>query len=226
MKYEDFLELAQKRRSIRKFKTDPISDDDIKKIIDPVRYAPSGFNSQLWEFSVIRKPELKKRIADLITDGRRAMFSKNNPQAAPNDLPKPPAARGFEKAPILIIVMGDIRVRQMSHIPIVKTNDMEWASIKTSSLAIAFQYAALAATSLGLGSQWVSSIKLPSVESKVKELLGIPAEIEIYDMLAVGVPDLTPPDKKVRPLEEIIHFDECGEDDFRTEEQVRKRFGK
>jgi nitroreductase len=59
MNYEDFLELAKKRRSIRRFKSDPIPDEYIGKIIEAARWAPSGGNSQPWEFIVIKKRSQK-----------------------------------------------------------------------------------------------------------------------------------------------------------------------
>ncbi|MCK5123817.1 MAG: nitroreductase family protein, partial [Dehalococcoidia bacterium] len=65
MNYEDFLELAKKRRSIRKFKSDPIPDEYIDKIIEAARWAPSGGNSQPWEFIVIKKRELRDKIAEV-----------------------------------------------------------------------------------------------------------------------------------------------------------------
>jgi len=44
MEYDGLLELVKKRRSIRRFKPDPIPDGYIEKIIEVARWAPSGFN--------------------------------------------------------------------------------------------------------------------------------------------------------------------------------------
>jgi len=44
----------------------------------------------------------------------------------------------------------------------------------------------LAATSLGLGSQWVSGVTWPYVHCSLKPLLGIPHHMDAYDMMAVG----------------------------------------
>ena len=46
MNYDSLLELVKKRRSIRRFKPDPIPDENIEKIIEVARWAPSGFNMQ------------------------------------------------------------------------------------------------------------------------------------------------------------------------------------
>ena len=68
MNYESLLELVKNRRSIRRFKPDPIPDEYVDKIIEAARWAPSGFNSQPWEFVVVKKQELKDRIVQLIDE--------------------------------------------------------------------------------------------------------------------------------------------------------------
>ncbi|MFO7772970.1 MAG: nitroreductase family protein [Dehalococcoidia bacterium] len=59
MDYDSFLELVKKRRSIRRFKPDPVPDEYVDKIIEAVRWAPSGFNLQPWDFVVVNEKELK-----------------------------------------------------------------------------------------------------------------------------------------------------------------------
>ena len=62
MEYKDLLALVKKRRSMKKFKTDPLPDEYVEKIIEEARWAPSGANSQPWEFIVIKNPETKNKI--------------------------------------------------------------------------------------------------------------------------------------------------------------------
>ena len=62
--YENFLNLMKYRRSIRKFKPDPIPKDYVTKILDAAHYAMSGGNSQPWEFIIINDPETKRKLAD------------------------------------------------------------------------------------------------------------------------------------------------------------------
>jgi len=59
----DLFEVVEKRRSIRKFKSTSIPDEDLKKILEAGRLAPSGGNRQPWSFIVVRKPETKKALA-------------------------------------------------------------------------------------------------------------------------------------------------------------------
>ena len=49
-----FLELAKKRFSVRKFKPDPVKDEDLQYVLEAGRIAPSANNSQPWQFMVIR----------------------------------------------------------------------------------------------------------------------------------------------------------------------------
>ena len=44
--------------------------------------------------------------------------------------------------------------------------------------------------------------------------------VKIYDMMVLGYADGPPVPKEVRSLEEMIHYDDCGVEDFRTDEEV------
>ena len=59
----DFFEVIKKRRSIRKYKPDPIPDTVLNKILDAGRIAPSAKNYQPWRFIVVKDPGIKKQIA-------------------------------------------------------------------------------------------------------------------------------------------------------------------
>ena len=65
MQIDEFLELARTRRSVNKFKPDPVPDEYINKIIEAARWAMSGANSQPWEFIIIRDKETKDKLADI-----------------------------------------------------------------------------------------------------------------------------------------------------------------
>jgi nitroreductase len=49
----DALEAIRKRRSVRKYTGDPIPREDLEKIVDAARLAPSGYNKQPWEFIIV-----------------------------------------------------------------------------------------------------------------------------------------------------------------------------
>lgn len=51
------------RRSIRKYKEDPIPEDILHRSLEAARWAPSGKNLQPWKFILVRDKDLKKRLA-------------------------------------------------------------------------------------------------------------------------------------------------------------------
>lgn len=58
------LDAIKTRRSIRKYKTEPISVKDLKVILESAQLAPSAGNRQPWKFIVVRDSETKKRLAE------------------------------------------------------------------------------------------------------------------------------------------------------------------
>lgn len=216
MDYESLLELVKKRRSIRKFRSDPIPDEYVDKIIEAARWAPSGGNSQPWEFIVVKKQELRNKIIELIKEGYGALEAKLEATRQP-ELRFNFAPPGFVRAPVFIILCGNPRTKDTYPVAIQERS----SSIFNSSLANAFLYMHLAATTLGLGSQWVSAIAVPYVQYPTKSLLGVPVEMEFYDMMAVGYPDMEPAPRLVRAREEMVHYDYYDKALFRTEEKVK-----
>lgn len=59
----DILEAIKGRRSIRAFKSQDVPAEIVEKFIDAARWAPSAGNIQPWEFIIVRKPEIKRRLA-------------------------------------------------------------------------------------------------------------------------------------------------------------------
>lgn len=227
MNYESFLELVKKRRSIRRFKPDPIPDGYVDRIIEAARWAPSGFNSQPWEFVVIKDKKLKDDIMRIIRPPRPAGasgFSKLEDMCEPwmrqKRQPWLDPEMEYQNAPVLILLFGDTRT-QLGLPMVVRCDPHIKQSIYLSSLANAFLYMHLAATTLGLASQWVSSVASPYNHCLLKNLLHIPNEMEAYDMIALGYPAYKSRPKLMRPLDKMVHRDYFDEEDFRTDEEVR-----
>ena len=58
------LELIKKRRSIRKYTDEPVTDEQIRKLLEAAMAAPSANNRQPWEFVVVRDADLKHKLAE------------------------------------------------------------------------------------------------------------------------------------------------------------------
>lgn len=64
----DVLEAIKGRRSIRAFKNRDVPAEIVEKLIDAARWAPSAGNIQPWEFIIVRKPKIKRRLVEAALD--------------------------------------------------------------------------------------------------------------------------------------------------------------
>ena len=60
----DVFEAIHGRRSIRAYTSDPVPEEDLKRILEAAIAAPSAGNRQPWEFVVVRDQEQKRKLAD------------------------------------------------------------------------------------------------------------------------------------------------------------------
>ena len=59
----DYFTTIMTRRSIRKYKKRPVKEEDLEKILEAGRLAPSANNQQEWFFVAVKKKELKEQLA-------------------------------------------------------------------------------------------------------------------------------------------------------------------
>jgi nitroreductase len=130
-------------------------------------------------------------------------------------------------APVFILVMGDTR-RRVGLPMAARYSEQKGDSIFESSLSNAFMYMWLAAHSLGLAAQPISGVKYPKVQALVKHLLNLPDFIYVYDIFLVGwsAMDEGPSAKLMRHLDEMVHYDRAKDDEFMSEEELRKQIVK
>jgi nitroreductase len=57
------LEVIKERKSVRRYKADPISDDVLHRVLEAARFSPSGKNLQPWKFILVQDESLKQRLA-------------------------------------------------------------------------------------------------------------------------------------------------------------------
>ena len=201
--YDDFLKVVKNRRSVRYLKPDSIPEGYVNKIIEAARWAPSGFHTQPWEFVVIRKKEIRDKIAGIL-----------EPPITPDGV-QPQC----QAAPVFIIVLQDWRARIGLPEQAQKSEEMV-KNIYCSSMASAFLLMQLAAAALGLSARWYSSVSSPKTQQRIKDIIGFPDGLTIYDMMCVGYPEKPPIPKIVRETKDMVHYDDCGPADFRTKKQV------
>lgn len=70
-------------------------------------------------------------------------------------------------------------------------------------VAIAMEHLALAAAAEGLGTCWIGAF----YQDQVREILGIPAEAKVIELMTLGYPADEPRPKDRKPLNEIVCYD-------------------
>ena len=73
-------------------------------------------------------------------------------------------------------------------------------------VAIALEHMCLQATELGLATCWIGSF----YPDKVKPVVGIPEDVTIIELLAIGYPADSPKDHRREPVERIVSFNRWG----------------
>ncbi len=222
MDYDALLELVRSRRSIRAFTDQPVSDETVEKVVEAARWAPSGANSQPWEFIIVRDQATKDQMAVWAREYQEMVHEAE--LTRPAELRWASAAKAvsdpvFKSSPVLIIVVGDPRVsKSFPLLTYVERRDMNLVS----ALSSAFLYMTLAAASLGLGSHWASLVASTYPSAMIRYLLGIPDGYLIYDMLGIGYPAAEPKPRVVRDRSAMTHYERYDPTKYRSDDQIKE----
>ncbi len=135
----DVLEAIRGRRSIRRFKSDPIPEDDLMRILEAATWAPSAGNCQPWEFVIVTDEELKREIA------RAAL-----------------AQMWISSAPVVIVVCANIPRTSWRY------GERGRTLYCIQDTAAAIQNMLLAAYSLGYGTCWVGAFDEAGVKEVLR----------------------------------------------------------
>lgn len=173
--FEQFFELARKRRTSRGYFDKPVSRETIVNILEAARWAPSAANTQPWEFIVVSTPEIKYEIQQaflkeaLEHDDKR--YRKVTEQQATLLL-----------EPALIGVCGNPTSRNR-FVNTTELADRSQDELYLLGMGAMIQNMLLAATALELDSTWIARLaRIP----KVSEILQIPEHLELVAFVVVG----------------------------------------
>ena len=177
-----FLELVNKRYSVRNYKDTAVPQEKLKRCIETARLAPSACNSQSWKFVIVDNPELKDKVAKAAFEG---LLDFNH--------------FAF-KAPVLILIVSERQKAFAKFGSIVKRKNFSQMDI-----GIVAEHFCLQATEEGLGTCMLGWFN----EKKVKQLLSIPKLKRLELILSVGFSaDETAPNRKRKTTDEIVSYNQ------------------
>lgn len=196
----------EKRRSIRKFKPDPIPEEHITALLDAARLAPSGCNAQPWRFKVVQDNETKRKLA-------QAAYDQSFLARAPVVLVCCADVEGYLKGTVSGIQdLGQtgsiedrivkILLRRSSQMDLqMKVISKEQLGARMAfNVALAVEHIVLRALDFGLGTCWVRLIE----EQKVREIFGWDDNLFVVALLPIGYPDESPLPRKRLMVEELL----------------------
>jgi nitroreductase len=193
------LEALHSTPSRRYLSTEPIPEEVIRALLDAAVRGPSGGNTQLWAWIVVRDPQIKAQIAEWYREGWEASYGARRAdleEAGRLDAvyrASDHLATHLEEAPVWIfpVLLG----------PAKSQNPRLGASIYG-----AVQQLMLAARAYGIGATLTTLYT--GHEDDVRKLLGLPDNAITMALIPLGYPDRGRwSQPKRRPLDEVVFWD-------------------
>jgi len=174
----ELMEAIKGRRAIRRYKTDPVSDKDVEFVLEAARWAPSWANTQCWRFIVVRDPQLKERLSNVLK------LKENR------------GARALMDAPVVIVACAELGKSGYRRGKL-ETDKGDWFMFDT---ALAMQNLTLAAHSIGLGTVHLGLFDA----QEVAKILDVPDGAVVVEMTPLGYPDAQPISPGRKELSDIV----------------------
>jgi nitroreductase len=209
--YEQLLELLRSRRSIRRFADQSVSREDLARLLEAARWAPSNHNRQPWRFLVLDDRERIRGLARSVGQSL-AVKLKSLPALASayaGDLAH--YATLFAQAPVVIVALHKHPV-SVSAALLEGVPNPGLVSGDPLSVAMAVQNLLLAAHALGLGACVMTAPLL--VQDAVAGALRLPAGHDLTCFVALGYPAESPEPPRRKKLEQCSEY---IDDDDRTD---------
>jgi nitroreductase len=168
---------------MRKYTSDPVPEEKLNRVLEAIQWAPSWVNFQPWEVIIIDDPEVKAALQQCVPDGN-------------------PGRKAVTMAPLLLAVCGKQGISGFyKDQPSTRYGD--WVMF---DIGIACQNLCLAAWAEGLGTLHLGLLD----HQKAGEILKIPDELRLYEIIPLGVPAKvgTPPNR--RSIMDFTHKNHFG----------------
>lgn len=168
------LDIIKRRRSVRSYTSQPPGRDQLEAIVEAAGWAPSGMNSQSWQFMMLTGDALEY-IRTVIRDYFRTLeLTQQHPPffAKCKEWAQEDAYSFFYGAPALLVI----------------SNRSDYRNAMADSAAAA-ENAILEATDLGLASCWITTLTGTCEASPVRDALaklGLPDDHRVFVSVALG----------------------------------------
>ena len=199
----ELLRTIQSRRSIRKFKSDPVPDSCIQELLEAARRAPSGSNLQPARYVVIKSEKERAKLKEctplpFVVNAPVVIACCIDKGVMDNSMERYKelmAADAFVDTPLADGAMVEAYAR--------RRRSLDPAVIRAYlalNAAIAIEHIALRAVDLGLGSCWIMMFD----NEKTRRILELDDRYDVVALLPVGYPDQSPAARPRVPMAELV----------------------
>lgn len=168
------------RRSIRRYRPDPVDHSLIDSIVSEASYSPSWKNTQITRYTAVEDPSLLREIADRFTPDYNSNIIRQAPVLMAVTLVK--GRSGFERDGSFSTKKGD-----------------RWQMFDVGAACQTF---CLAAWEQGLGTVIMGIFD----EDGISKLLQVPEDQELAALIALGWPDIEPEAPKRKTVEQLLRY--------------------
>lgn len=229
-RYDSLMEILTWRRSIRRYKNKPVSDEALLKICDAGHYAMAGGNSQPWEFIIVKDTNTIEALRKVYEEGdfrwtywleqQRSEQYRHPAFNFPQNELEERARKATEQlaAPAIICLMYDPR-KQFGSVLSARADMADGSqSVISCTMGGCCMTMQIAAASLGLSSARCDC----NQQDGYRKVLGYPEPVFLYAMMPVGYRDYEPGPPKRLPLENLIHYEHYDTDKYMENDEVLK----
>ncbi len=207
-----FFEILDSTRAIKRLKPDPVPLELIRKVLDTGTKAPSGVNTQPWEFLVVRDPDAKKWVRERYLHFAKERFGALAESLEGIDTPHARMLRTvmhlaehLHEAPVLLFVCG--HRDWPAAVPV--ENRVGKAPPPCGSIYPCVQNILLTCRAVGLGASLTTLHHM--FEDELAQRLAVPEDVSIVALLPIGYPKGNFGPVTRVPAEQLTHFDRWGQ---------------
>jgi len=205
----EIFEALDTRQTIRSYGDKVPTVDEIKRIINSARLAPSACNAQNWKFIAVLNNEVKQRLADAILE-KYDEFEKILPQEEYQKMGRFKShSTFFTSAPLLIVCVQTYAPKFLEGIlENAGLSAKEIQDIRPDSQILsmggAVENMSLASWALGYGSCWMVAPLI--AQAKMRQILNLNDDEQILSLLAIGEPKVIPTRAIKKILDDVIEI--------------------
>ena len=197
----DLLAWLESRRSVRRFRPEPVPQDQLRRVLEAATWAPSAHNRQPWRFAVLTSSGAKSCLAEALGGEFRRDLLVDGLSEEEVDLQLTRSRQRILSAPVAILLCLDSTLGDTYRD---ERRQQAESMMGVQSAALAGGQLLLAAHAEGLGGVWMCA-PLFAPEA-ARGALELPSSWQPQALLLLGYPDQIPAPRPRRPLDEIALF--------------------